>query len=84
MHINNVVFVQHGGCKVLPLLKERAAGIFNILQLQKTGTDQERLDILLVYGYVSVIRKIDQSFKSTLKGNEKKKKKTQITVLSAI
>lgn len=54
----------------VPLLKERAAGVFNVLQLQETGADQERLNVLLVYGYVSVIGKIDQRFESTLKGNK--------------
>lgn len=58
------------GSRAVPLLKKSAAGVFNVLQLQETGADQKRLDVLLVYGYVSVVREIDQRFQSTLKRNE--------------
>lgn len=49
----------------VPLLEEGAAGVLDVLQLEEAGADQERLDVLLVDGYVSVIGEINKRFQST-------------------
>lgn len=51
-----------------PLLQEGAAGVFNILQLQKARANQERLNILLVDGHVATVRKVNQGLQSTAGG----------------
>lgn len=48
-----------------PFSEERAAGVFDALQLQETRPHQQRLHILLVNGEVAVVGKVDQSFQGT-------------------
>lgn len=48
-----------------PLSEERAAGVFDALQLQETRPHQQRLHVLLVNGEVAVVGEVDQSFQGT-------------------
>lgn len=44
-----------------PLLQEGAAGIFDVLQLQEAGTNQQSLNILLINGNMAAVGEVDQS-----------------------
>lgn len=47
-----------------PLLQEGAAGVFDVLQLEEAGADQESLNVLLVDGDVAAVREVDESLQS--------------------
>lgn len=53
-----------------PFSEERAAGVFDALQLQEARPHQQRLHILLVNGKVAVVSKVDQSLQGA-RGNRK-------------
>lgn len=55
----------------LPLSEESAASVFDVLQLKETCPHQQRLDVLLIYGQVTVVGKVDQSLKCTRKKGRK-------------
>lgn len=55
----------------LPLSEESATRVFDVLQLKETRPHQQRLDVLLIYGQVTIVGKVDQSLKSTKQGGEK-------------
>lgn len=44
-----------------PFLEERAAGVFDALQLQEARPHQQRLHVLLVNGEVAIVGKVDES-----------------------
>lgn len=56
----------------LPLSEESATRVFDVLQLKETRPHQQRLDVLLIYGQMTIVGKVDQSLKSTKQGGEKR------------
>lgn len=59
----------------LPLSEEGAASILDVLQLEEARPHQQRLDVLLVYGQVTVVGKVDQSLERAEQRGEKAKNK---------
>lgn len=59
----------------LPLSEEGAASILDVLQLEEARPHQQRLDVLLVYGQVTVVGKVDQSLERAEQRGEKVKNK---------
>lgn len=47
-----------------PVPQEGATSVFDILQLQEAGADQEGLNVLLVDGHVAAVCEVDQRFQS--------------------
>lgn len=58
----------------LPLPEEGAASILDVLQLEEARPHQQRLDVLLVYGQVTVVGKVDQSLERAERRGKKKAK----------